>query len=110
MQRPPYRHATLRQSLPRILAEGLDPQRATGTQSLVWLHTPSRTPWAIAHTMRRHRGDVAEIVILDVQVPRSWLRRAGRGLWVCDRIIPPERLRILADEDVAPHLQLSEEA
>ena len=46
--------------------------------------------------MRRHRVDVAEIVILDVQVPRSWLRRAWRGLWVCDRRIPPAQLRVLA--------------
>jgi hypothetical protein len=74
----------------------LDPQRATGTQPLVWLHTPSRTPWAMAHTMRRHRVDVAEVVILDVQVPRSWLRRAWRGLWVCHRRIPPTQLRVLA--------------
>jgi len=101
-----YRHVTLRQYLPSILAHGLDPARATGKQPLVWLHTPSRTPWAITHTMRRHRVDVAEIVILDVQVPQSWVRRAWRGLWTCNRVIPPERLRILG-EDVAPHLQLS---
>jgi hypothetical protein len=107
MQSTTYRHATVRQSLPRILAEGLDPQQATGTQPLVWLHTPSRTPWAMAHTMRRHQGDVAEIVLLEVHVPRSWLRRAWCGLWTCNRVIPPERLQILADEDIAPHLQLS---
>src|SRR5712691_10558566 len=104
MQRTTYRHATLRQYLPAILAEGLDPQRATGTQPLVWLHTPSRTPWAMTHTMRRHRVDVAEIVILDVQVPRRWLRRAWCGLWTCNRVIPTERLWILTDEDVTPHL------
>jgi hypothetical protein len=102
-----YRHATLRQYLPSILAEGLDPARATGKQPLVWLHTPSRTPWAMTHTMRRHRVDEAAIVILDVQVPRSWLRRAWRGLWTCPRVIPPARLRLLAAEDSAPPLQLS---
>ena len=95
MQRIPYRHATLRQSLPRILMEGLDPQRATGKQPLVWLHTPSRTPWAILHTTKRHRVAMAEVVVLDVQVPRSWLRRAWRGLWVCDRLIPLTQLRVL---------------
>ena len=69
-----YRHATLWRYLPAILAEGLDPARATGKQPLVWLHTPSRTPWAILHTMKRHRVTMAEIVVFDVQVPRSWVR------------------------------------
>jgi hypothetical protein len=32
-----YRHATLRRYLPAILAEGVDPARATGKQPLVWL-------------------------------------------------------------------------
>jgi hypothetical protein len=95
MRRTTYRHATLRQYLPRILAEGLDPACATGKQPLVWLHTPNRTQWAITHTMQRHRVARSEVVILDVQVPRSWLRRAWRGLWMCPRVIPPERLCIL---------------
>jgi len=94
-RRTTYRHATLRQYLPRILAEGLDPASATGKQPLVWLHTPTRTPWAITHTIKRHRVAQSEVVILDVQVPRSWLRRAWRGLWTCSRVIPPERLGIL---------------
>jgi hypothetical protein len=101
-----YRHATLRQHLPSVLAEGLDPARATGTQALVWLHTPSRTPWAITHTMQRHQVARSEIAVVEVHVPRSWLRRAWRGLWTCQRVIPPERLRILG-EDAAPPLQLS---
>ena len=66
MRTTTYRHATLRRSLPAILAEGLDPARATGKQPLVWLHTPSRTPWAILHPMKRHRVTMAEIVVLDV--------------------------------------------
>jgi hypothetical protein len=57
--------------------------------------------------MRRHRVDEAEVVILDVQVPRHWLRRAWRGLWTCQRIIPPARLQLLAAEDSTPSLQLS---
>ena len=52
-----YRHVTLRQYLPSILAEGLDPACATGKQPLVWLHTPHRTEWAVTHTMQRHRVD-----------------------------------------------------
>ena len=96
-----YRHATLRQYLPSILAEGLNPACATGTQALVWLHTPSRTPWAITHTMQRHHVARSEVVVVEVHVPRSWLRRAWRGLWTCPRVIPPERLGVLAAVDSA---------
>ena len=101
-----YRHVTLRQYLPSILAQGLDPACATGKQPLVWLHTPHRTEWAVTHTMQRHRVTRSEMVVLDVQVPRSWLRRAWRGLWTCPRVIPPERLRVLVSDDSAvPRLQ-----
>lgn len=103
-----YRHATLRQYLPSILAQGLDPTYATGKQPLVWLHTPSRTPWAVLHTLKRHRVTMAEVVILDVQVPRNWLRRAWRGLWTCDRVIAPERLRVLTSGDAMAAMPLPE--
>jgi hypothetical protein len=32
-------------------------------------------------------------VILEINVPRSWLRRSKKGLWYCLRDIPPERIR-----------------
>jgi hypothetical protein len=32
-------------------------------------------------------------VILEVDVPRSWLRRNRRGLWYCPRDIPASRIR-----------------
>lgn len=89
-----YRHATLRQHLPSILAEGLDPDRATTTPLLLWLHTPERTPWAVLHVVRRHGVGLADVILLDVQVPRHWLQRAERGLWTCDRVIAPARLRV----------------
>jgi hypothetical protein len=33
--------------------------------------------------MKRHGGKVDGFVIIEVKVPRSWLRRHSRGLWVC---------------------------
>ena len=89
-----YRHATRRQYLASILAEGLDPARATATPLLLWLHTPERTPWAVLHVVRRHGVALADVILLDVQVPRQWLQRAERGLWTCDRVIAPARLRV----------------
>jgi hypothetical protein len=87
-----YRHATLHQHLASILAEGLDPARATTLPPLVWLHTPGRTPWAVLHVVRRHGVALTDVIVLDVQVPRQWLQPAERGLWTCDRVIAPARL------------------
>jgi hypothetical protein len=39
------------------------------------------------------RGRVEGVVILEIDVPRRWLRRSKRGLWYCPRDIPPERAR-----------------
>ena len=90
-----YRHTTTRANLASILAEGLDPKRATGKKELVWLHTPARTVWAILHTQKRHGAVLADVVTLEVSIPRSWVVRAWRGLWTCDRHIPADRIRIL---------------
>ena len=74
-------HATTKANLESIRTEGLDPNRAKGKESLVWLHTASRREWAILHTQTRHKCEVSEVAIIAVDVPRSQLRRRWRGLW-----------------------------
>ena len=97
-----YRHATLRQHLPSILAAGLDPSRATDTPACVWLHTPGQTPGAVLHVVERYDVPLADVILLDVQVPRRWLQRVEYGWWTCDRVIAPARLRVgESGEDVA---------
>jgi hypothetical protein len=56
----------------------------------------------VLHVVERHSVLLADVLLLDVQVPRSWLQRAGYGLWTCDRVIAPARLRVgESGEDVA---------
>jgi hypothetical protein len=43
--------------------------------------------------VERHGGRGEGVVVLELDVPRSWLRRSKRGLWYCPRNIPPERIR-----------------
>lgn len=74
-------HATLKTNLESIRENGLDPDRATGKEAVVWLHTQSRREWAVLHTMNRYNVSIDEIVIITVDVPRSQLRRRWRGLW-----------------------------
>ena len=74
-------HATPRRNLDSIRTTGLDPNRSQGTCKEIWLHTRSRTPWEILHTINRHKCDISEIVIIQCHVPRGHLRRKWRGIW-----------------------------
>ena len=59
----------------------------------MWLHGAGRKHRAALHTIKRHGGRIEGVVILEIDVPRRWLRRSKRGLWYCPRDIPPERIR-----------------
>ena len=91
------RHATPRRNLPGIRRDGLLCSKSRGRLPVVWLHAPSKTPWAVLHTVRRHGGRVEGVVIIEVDVPRSWLRRNRKRLWYCATDIPPERFRRVID-------------
>jgi hypothetical protein len=60
---------------------------------VVWLHSAGRSAWAMTHTVLRHGGRIENVVIIEVSVPRSWLRRSKSGLWYCKKDIDPERFR-----------------
>jgi hypothetical protein len=87
------RHATLSRNLPGIRRGGLLTSKSQGKRPVVWLHAPGKTEWAALHTVRRHSGRVENFVVLELDVPRRWLRRSKRGLWYCPRDVPPARIR-----------------
>jgi hypothetical protein len=87
------RHATPARNLPGIIKAGLLTSKSRGKRPLVWLCCPAKTAWAALHTVRRHGGRVEGVVILELDVPRRWLRRSKPGLWSCPRDVPPERIR-----------------
>jgi hypothetical protein len=87
------RHACPGRVLASIQRGGIDPAYCQGRLPVAWLHSPSKTPWAGYHVVRRHGGRVERVVVIEVDVPRSWMMRWGKGLWHTGRIIPPERFR-----------------
>jgi len=87
------RHATLARNLASICRAGLLASKSQGKLPAVWLHSPSCSAWAGWHTVRRHGDRIEGVVILEIDVPRSWLRRSKKGLWYCPRDIPPDRIR-----------------
>lgn len=91
-------HVTDAANLDSIKAIGLDHTRATGKRAAVWAVTPSNEPWAILHTLEKPRArragrTAADHVVLEIEVPRSWLVRYQTGVWYCYRNIPFSRVR-----------------
>jgi hypothetical protein len=96
------RHATPARNLNNILRAGLLTSKSQGRLPAVWLCSVARASWAVLHTIRRHAGRVETTVVLEVDVPRSWLRKSKKGLWYCPRDIPPDRIRrVLAFAELA---------
>src|SRR5437868_1632850 len=91
------RHATLRRNGPGIDRAGLLAAKSKGRLQVVWLHAPGKTAWAALHTIKRHRGGVEGVIVLELDVPRRWLRRSRRGLWYTAPDIPPGRIRRVID-------------
>ncbi len=87
------RHATPARNLPSILRHGLLVRKSRGALRAIWMVSPAKTSWAVLHTVKRHAGRVEEVVVLEVSVPRSWLRKSRRSLWYCTKDIPPSRIK-----------------
>ena len=86
-------HATPARNLNSILRLGLLCSYSRGKLPAVWACSPARSSWAVLHVIRRHGGRVESTVVLEIDVPRSWLRRSRKGLWYSTRDIPPDRIR-----------------
>jgi hypothetical protein len=80
-----------------ILRRGLLCSKSRGRLPVVWLHAPGRSAWALLHTVRRHGGRAEAVIVIELEVPRRWLRRSRKGLWYCPRDVPPGRVRGLID-------------
>jgi hypothetical protein len=87
------RHATLARNRPSIIKAGLLTSKSQGKLPAVWLCSTAKTLWAAAHVVRRHGGRIESVVVLEIDVPRPWLRRSKKGLWYSRYDIPPERIR-----------------
>ena len=92
------RHATPARNFASIKRRGLLTSKSKGKLPVVWLHAASRSPWAVLHTMKRH--GCKEVIVFEIDVPRSWVTRSKAGLWYANRDVPPGRIRqTIAVED-----------
>jgi hypothetical protein len=97
------RHATPARNLTSILRAGLLCSKSQGKLPVVWLCSPCKSFWALLHTLKRLGGRAESTVIIEVSVPRRWLRRSARKrLWCCPRDIRPERIKgVLTFQEMA---------
>lgn len=89
-------HTTLKQRLPSILRDGLQGRFARGKLRAVWVATSRRDGWCLKHMVVNHGADLEDVVRLKVDVPRSWCRRWGKGVWYCLRDVPVSRILSVA--------------
>jgi hypothetical protein len=97
------RHATPARNLTSILRSGLLTSCTKGKLPAIWLGAPTRSSWAVLHVIKRHGGRVETTVVIEVDVPRSWLRPSSRKrVWNTPRDIPPDRIkRVLVFSELA---------
>jgi hypothetical protein len=86
------RHATPAHNLNSIFRHGLLTAKSRGARKAVWLHSPALSAWAAIHTAKRHHVGIDGVAIIEVEVPRSALRRSRKGLWYTTQDVGPERL------------------
>lgn len=92
-------HATTRQNLASIQAHGLLVNKADATARIkgVWLHSRSQSPWAVLHTMRKHRATLDDVVVLAIRVQRESLTRFKTGLYYSKTDIAAGRITAIID-------------
>lgn len=92
-----FLHATPGKNIRSILRQGLKVGRAKCVKKSIWLVASRMHGEAIRHAAKRHREHPTRIVVLEIDVPRAWLRKGRkRGYWHTNgRSICPARIRFL---------------
>ena len=87
-------HATTTRAFWRILNKGILADKARGPLKTVWLCSPGSMGRAIDHVKSRKRIKVTDVVVIEVEVPKRWLRKGNaKGFKHTDgRDIPRERI------------------
>lgn len=86
-------HITAAVNIPLIFRDGLLTRFSKGKRKAVWCVSASMVPWACMHTLAKIGGTVESLAVLEIDVPRSWMRKHGKGLWYIPRDVPRDRIR-----------------
>lgn len=81
-------HVTLTRKVASILRHGLLTRYATGRRKAVWVVPRRLVPWAILHVVNRHKTTLESVVVAQLNVPGSWLKRHAGGTLYTRRDVP----------------------
>ncbi len=81
-------HLTPSRNAASVRWEGLKINRAIGLPRL-WFYTPCQRTWALSHISKHQHVNSTDLVEFAYWIPRSWLKRYRRGIWVCYRNVGP---------------------
>jgi len=83
-------HVTTTANLSSIREYGLLVAKADPEAKIkgCWLATARNRTWGVLHTIRKHRAQLDDVVVLTVLVPRSRLTRFKTGLWFTKQDVP----------------------
>ena len=92
-------HATDRKHVGSIREHGLLVSKADPSSRLkgCWLHSKTNSPWAIIHTVRKHKAQLEDVILIEVKVSRAQLTRfvnptCAKGIYWSKTDIRPDRL------------------
>lgn len=86
-------HASPLSRVQSIDAHGLLVAKAEHATKAIWLCTKQYLDWAIAHVAQHRNVPESQLAVFVVEVPRRWLRRKRRGIWLCPQDIPAGRIQ-----------------
>jgi hypothetical protein len=82
-------HTTLMQTVSPILGQGVRVACSRSSARRVWFHVRALKGWARKHVADRHKVDAREVVHMEFELPTHWLHRHSKGVYWCDRDVPP---------------------
>lgn len=92
-------HCTTRTALASILTEGLRVVKADHAAKIkgCWLASASNRSWGVVHTIRKHKAQLEDVVVIEVNIPRGRLTRFRTGLWFSTQDVPASWLGTITD-------------
>lgn len=87
-------HWTPGVNVPSILRWGLLTRYSHCDPGVVYVFTKSHIDRLCGHIADRHRTLPGLCCLIQVDVPRSWVANRWDGIYVCNRNIPAERVKL----------------
>lgn len=60
---------------------------------VAWFHTKSKLAWSLIHISKHQRCNVNDMIAIEVELPRSWIRRRRRGIWTTQHQITTDMIK-----------------